>query len=57
MSSDKVDDDKIIEILMYSDEYAETMDQNWKNITIKKINNYFNKMIDKSKSFKDQISL
>ena len=28
MSSDKVDDDKIIEILMYSDEYAETMDQN-----------------------------
>ena len=40
---------------MHSDEYAETMDQNKKNITIKKLNDYFNKIIDKSKSFEDQI--
>ena len=40
---------------MQSDEYAETMDQNKKNITIKKLNDYFNKIIDKSKSFEDQI--
>ena len=48
------DDDKI-KILMYSDEYAETTDQNEKNIKIKKLNNYFDKIIDKSKSFEDQI--
>ena len=40
---------------MHSDEYAETMDQNKKNITTKKLNDYFNKIIDKSKSFEDQI--
>ena len=40
---------------MHSDEYAETMDQNKKNITIKTLNDYFNKIIDKSKSFEDQI--
>ena len=40
---------------MQSDEYSETMDQNKKNITIKKLNDYFNKIIDKSKSFEDQI--
>ena len=42
---------------MHSDEYAETMDQNKKNITIKKLNDYFNKIIDKSKSFEDQIKI
>ena len=40
---------------MHSDEYAETTDQNEKNITIKKLNDYFDKMIDKSKSCEDQI--
>ena len=55
MSSDKDDDDKILEILMYSDKYTETMDQNEKNTTIKKLNYYFDKMIYKSKSFEYQI--
>ena len=54
MSSDK-DYVGIIKILMYSDEYAETMDQNEKNITIKKLIDHFDKMIDKSKSYLDQI--
>ena len=54
MSSDK-DFVGIIKILMYSDEYAETMDQNEKNITIKKLIDHFDKMIDKSKSYLDQI--
>ena len=31
------------------------MSQNKKNITIKKLNDHFGKIIDKSKSFKDQI--
>ena len=31
------------------------MSQNKKNITIKKINDHFAKIIDKSKSFEDQI--
>ena len=56
MSSDKDDDDdEIIKILMYSHEYAETTDHNEKNITIKKLNDYFDKIIHKSKSFEDQI--
>ena len=55
MSSDIDDDDEIIKILMYSDEYAETTDQNEKNIAMKKLNNNFDKMIDKSKSFEDQM--
>ena len=56
MSSDiDDDDDEIIKILMYSDEYAETTDQNEKNIAMKKLNNNFDKMIDKSKSFEDQM--
>ena len=41
--------------ITYSDEYAETTDQNEKNVAIKKLNDYFDKMIDKSKSFEDQI--
>ena len=55
MSSDKDDDDddddddKIIKILMYSDEHAEITDQNEKNITIKKLNDYFDEIIHKSK--------
>ena len=55
MSSDKGDDDEIIKILVHSDEYAETTNQNKKNITIKKLNDHFDKIIDKSKSFEDQI--
>ena len=56
MSLDKDDDDdETIKILMHSDEYAETTDQNEKNITIEKLNDYFDKMIDKSKSCEDQI--
>ena len=31
------------------------MDQNEKNTTIKKLNDYFDKKIDKSKSFEDKI--
>ena len=60
MSSDKDDDDdyddddEIIKILMYSDEYSETTDQKEKNITMKKLIDYFDKMIGKSKSFEDQ---
>ena len=42
---------------MYLDEYAETTDQNEKNIAIKKLNDHFEKIIDKSKSFEDQIDL
>ena len=38
MSSDKDDDDdEVIKILMYSDEYAETTDQNEKKYSNKKI--------------------
>ena len=55
MSLDKDDDDEIIKILMHSDEHAETTDENEKNITITKLNDYFDKMIDKSKSYEDQI--
>ena len=54
MSSDK-DHVGMIKILMYSDEYAETTDQNEKNIAIKKLIDHFDKMIDKSKSYLDQI--
>ena len=54
MPSDKDDGDEITKILMYSDEYAET-NQNEKNIIIKKLNDNFDKMIEKSKSLQDQI--
>ena len=36
MSSDKEDDREIIEILMYSDKYAESTDQNEKKYNNKK---------------------
>ena len=51
------DDDEITKILMYFDEYAETMNQNEKNIIIKKLNDHLDETIDKSKSFEDQIKL
>ena len=40
---------------MHSSEYAEIMNQNEKNIVIKKLNDHLDKIIDKSKSFEDQI--
>ena len=40
---------------MHSNEYAETIDQNKKNIIIKKLDDDLDKIIDKSKSFEDQI--
>ena len=52
------DDDGIIKILMYSNEYdEETMNQNKKNEIIKKLNDQSDEIIDKSKSFEDQIKL
>ena len=51
------DDDGIIKI-MYSNEYdEETMNQNKKNEIIKKLNDQLDEIIDKSKSFEDQIKL
>ena len=40
---------------MHSSEYAEVMNQNEKNIAIKKLNDHLDKIIDKSKLFEDQI--
>ena len=48
-------DDGIIKILTFSNEYADTKNQNKKNIIIKKLNDYLNEIIDKSKPFEDQI--
>ena len=42
---------------MHSNKYAETVDQNEKNIIIKKLNDHLDKIIDKSESFEDQIEL
>ena len=54
--SSKDDDDEIKKILLHSHEYAETVEQNkQKNIIIKKLNDYLDEIIDKSKSFEDQI--
>ena len=52
MSSNDDDDDD--EIIMSSDEDDETMDQN-KIIRIENLNNTLDEIIDKSKSFEDQI--
>ena len=49
------DDDDIIKILTFSNEHVETKNQNEKDIMIKKLNDYLNEIIDKSKSFEDQI--
>ena len=40
---------------MHPYEYAETVDQNEKNMIIKKLNDHLYKIIDKSKTFEDQI--
>ena len=40
---------------MHSSEYAEVMNQNEKNIAMKKLNDHLDKIIDKSKLFEDQI--
>ena len=45
----------IIKILTFSNEHAETVDQNEKNLMIKKLNSYLDEIIDKLKSFEDQI--
>ena len=50
-------EDEIIKILMHSHEYAEIVDQNEKDIMIKKLNDYLDKIIDKPKSFEEQIEL
>ena len=42
---------------MHSHEYAETTNQNEKNIRIKTLNDHLDKIIDKSKSFEEQITL
>ena len=58
MSSNEDDDDDIIKILMYSNGYdEETMNQKKKIIIIiiKKLSDYLDEIIDKSKSFEDQI--
>ena len=45
-----------MKILIHSNDYdEETMDQNKKNKIIKKLNDHLDKIIDKSKSFEDQI--
>ena len=54
ISSNEDDDDEIIKTLISSNEYDETMNQKI-YIIIKKLNDYLDKIIDKSKSFKDQI--
>ena len=54
ISSNEDDDDEIIKTLISSNEYDETMNQKI-YIIIKKLNDYLDKIIGKSKSFKDQI--
>ena len=50
------ENDDIIKILIYSNEYdEETINQNKKNKIIKKINDHLDEIIDKSKSFEEQI--
>ena len=50
MSSNDEDDDddydEIIKILMHSNEQAEKMNQNEKNMIIKKLNDHLDKIID-----------
>ena len=50
-------DDDIIKILIHSNEYDEETNQNKKNKIIKKLNDHLDEIIDKSKSFEDQIKL
>ena len=49
------ENDEIIKVLLHSNKCDETVDQNEKNIIIKKLNDHLDKIIDKSKSFEDQI--
>ena len=50
------DDDDLMKILIHSNDYdEEAMDQNKKNKIIKKLNDHLDKIINKSKSFEDQI--
>ena len=50
------DDDDMMKILIHSNDYdEETMNQNKKNKIIKKLDDHLDKIIDKSKSFEDQI--
>ena len=49
------DDYDIIRILIHSNEYEEEINQNKKNKIIKKLNDHLDEIIDKSKSFEDQI--
>ena len=44
-----------MKILIRSNEYDEKKNQNKKNKIIKKLNDHLDEIIDKSKSFKDQI--
>ena len=49
------DEDDITKILIHSNEYDEETNQNKKNKIIKKLNDHLDEIIDKSKSFEDQI--
>ena len=49
------DEDDIIKILIHSNEYYEETNQNKKNKIIKKLNDNLDEIIDKSKSFEEQI--
>ena len=52
------EDDDMMKILIHSNEYdEETIIQNEKNEIIKKINDHLDEIIDKSKSFEEQIKL
>ena len=55
MSSNDDDDDDDDQIIMSSDEDDETMNQNKKDIITKNLNDCLDEIIDKSKSFEDQI--
>ena len=55
MSSNKDDDNENDNENENEDDDDETMSQNEKNIRIKNINDYLDEIIDKSKSFEDQI--
>ena len=54
-SNDEDDDDDDDQIIMSWDEDDETMNQNKKDIIIKNLNDCLDEIIDKSKSFEDQI--
>ena len=49
------DDDDIMKTLIRSNEYDEETNQNNKNKIMKKLNDHLDEIIDKSKSFENQI--